>query len=259
MLAARRCLEVEDGSYIYVHADRHLAWPEATALVHGGRLRPINHDQRHAVTTAEAAALIAEGHAAPVGGRLFEQPDLCELVFEWDNAGELAFITDRVAASPGVGVEFGCGGGRLLRPLRAAGIDLDGIDASEPAIRWLADELAGQPVDRSVGRGRLMVADMDSFCAPGQYDFALAGLNTLRYLPSWAALRRHLHAAAVSVVSGGVYLVLIDTWTPTASPAPDGDSGEWETPPGPDGMPLRVVWSKIRHDPADGKIGRAHV
>ena len=238
MLGVPRCVEVDDGSYVYLDPSLHVVWNDGLTIVTPeGKLRIIYHDSTQVLRRKDAEALVADGLAAPVGGRLFEQPELMDSVFAWDNTSEIDFIVRSLgSAAAGRGIEFGCGTGRILRRLREHGLSLDGVDASEIAVRYLREQLGTDPTDDTV----LMVADIAACAFAQRYTFAIAGLNTLRYLPTVSALRRHLHLAALSVRTEGVYLIMVDTWMAGATPADCGSFAEWPATL-PDGRRVRVA------------------
>lgn len=246
MLGVPRCVEVEDGSYIYLDPSLTVAWADGiTIATADGKQRVVCHDSTHVLRRADADRLVGDGLAAPVGGRLFEQPELMEAVFAWDNTSEADFIVRVLGpAAAGRGVEFGCGTGRILLKLRERGLTVDGVDASEPVIRHLRQRLLDQGLDET----ELVLADIAACAFPGRYDYAVAALNTLRCLPSHAALRRHLHLAALTVRPGGVYVVMVDSWQPGASPE-YGSAAEWPATL-PDGRTVTVRWTRVSHEPA---------
>lgn len=239
MLDGDRTLEVEDGSYVHLDGALQVGRPDFLSIrTPAGTLRTLYRDQG-VLSVADADGLVAAGLAGRVGDRLFERPELSERIFDWDSAAEIDFIAGQVdGAEPGL--EYGCGTGRILLPLLDRGLTVDGIDASEPAVRWLRRQPAAGPA-------RLHVADIAGWSAPDAYGWVVAGLNTLRYLPSVPALRRHLHLAAVSVRAGGRYVLLVDTWTDEGLREPAGSAGEWTAGTGAD--ELRIVWTKVRSDP----------
>jgi SAM-dependent methyltransferase len=246
MLGVPRCVEVEDGSYVYLDPSLTVVWADGiTIAAPDGKLRVVYHDSTQILRRADADRLVRDGLAAPVGGRLFEQPELMDAVFAWDNSSEADFIVRMLGpAATGRGLEYGCGTGRILLKLRERGLTVDGVDASEPAIRYLRERLPDPGRDRT----ELVVADIAACAFPGRYDYAVAGLNTLRYLPSHAALRRHLHLAALTVRPGGVYVAMVDSWQPGATPE-YGSAAEWPATL-PDGREVTVRWTRVRHDPA---------
>jgi len=248
LLGIQCCLDVEDGSCVYLETSLHIAWPETGVIITDARrLRTVHYDQQRVLRIDDASALVAAGLASEVGGRLFEQPLLCNALFDWDTNAEMDFIERQlgVQLKQRRGVEFGCGTGRILLSLQARGFTLDGVDAAEPTITWLRQQLSRHgPADT-----QLVLADISACAFPGRYAYAIAGLNTLRYLPSVASLRRHLHLAALSVEVGGLYLIMVDSWTDGAAPAEAGSTGEWFTSADREGDRLRIVWTKVRHDP----------
>lgn len=247
MLSAPHCVEVDDGSYIYLDPSLHVVWSDGlTIATPDHKLRIVYHDSTQILRRKDADALVRDGLAAPVGARLFEQPRLMDSVFAWDNTSEVDFIIRALgSAAAGRGIEFGCGTGRILRKLRQRGLSLDGLDASENAIRYLREQLDDDPTDDT----ELVVADIAACAFVQRYTFAVAGLNTLRYLPTVAALRRHLHLAALSVRTEGVYVIMVDSWLGDATPSDYGSSAEWPATL-PDGRQVQVRWTRVRHDPA---------
>jgi len=250
MLGAHRCLDVDDGSCIYIDPALQVVWPDGVVLFTAARrLRSIYPDQQRVLRADDAAELTDAGLAAAVGGRLFEQPDLSRRLFDWDATSEIDFIATQLgpSAQGALGIEFGCGTGRILLALLDRGLRVDGVDAAEPTVRWLANLLHDRG-DETSRACRLTVADLSACAFPGAYGYAIAGLNTLRYLPSVASLRRHLHLAALSVRSGGRYVIHVDSWIDGATRSQEGVVEEWLTSTGD--QELRVTWSKLRSDPA---------
>jgi hypothetical protein len=245
VLGVRRCLPVVDGSFVYLDPAAHVAWPDfVTLFTSAERLRVVYLDQQGQLTVEEAGRLVADGLAMAVGGRLFEQPALVEAVFAWDASDEIDFIADALGPpdAAGRGIEYGVGTGRIFTALLRRGYALDGLDASEPSLRWLQTRLD----DEGPSDSMLVLGDLSECAFPERYDFAVAGLNTLRYLPSLAALRRHLHMAALSVKPGGRYVALIDARMDAEVPVDDGSAGEWSAGTGDE--PLHVTWTKVRSD-----------
>jgi methyltransferase family protein len=242
-LDAERVLDVEDGSQLYLDPAHEVVWPDGVVIVRTDRkLHVVYTDQSRTVSIADAKRLIESGCGHTVGSRLFDNPAFCRQIFTWNPSHELEFILSRAKDSRRA-IEYGVGAGRLLLPLRAAGLAIDGIDSSEPCIRWLADQLARDGIsDVSV-----IIGDMASVAFPKAYDFALAGLNTLRYLPNVARLRRHFHMAALSVAPGGRYLFLVSSRGDTAASLQPGRTGHWQIRK-KSGQVFNVEWSLVRSD-----------
>jgi SAM-dependent methyltransferase len=238
---------VDDGSYIYVDPSIAVGWHEDVVLTAPGRPpRSVAVDQYLVMAERDAQALVAEGLALRAGDRLFERPDLADAVIWWPADDEADFIESQLPAdlSAGRGIEYGCGTGRLLRPLLKRGLRMDGIDVAESSIRWLDNTWREQLPDV-----RLFVGDMSACAFPGAYSFAVAGLNTLRYLPTVAGLRRHLHMAALSVVAGGRYVAMVDSWTDDSGPEEIGSYSQWQGPESAGAQALTVRWSRHDTDP----------
>lgn len=159
----------------------------------------------------------------PPGGRLFDQPALYDNVFGWDPGAELDFIMS--VTEVGRLVEFGCGSGRLLIPLLEHGYQVDGVDSSSAALNHLAAKVGGL----RRGRARLVLGDLAEVALLPCYPTAVAALNTMRYLPSTDAVAAHLRRAAMSVESGGRYLVHLDSFGTDLVERPHpGEYAEWE-------------------------------
>lgn len=99
-------------------------------------------------------------------------------------------------------LEPACGTGRYLRVAAGRGIDVVGIDASEPMIDY-----ARARFDALGLGGDLRVGDMTDFRISPKVDFAFCLINSIRHLPSDRAMLDHLRCIADSLRRGGVYAV----------------------------------------------------
>lgn len=161
---------------------------------------PLSRDRL--LDTAAAAELEDKGYGAVAPVSIFDDVRLNEALFNDMTAAETDWLAKQFGAFLGTdtrGLDVGCGSGRLLAPLCQHGFALDGLD---PNLRALEAARARVP-----STSRLIGCDAERFAAPGQYAFAFAALNTLRYLPSHWALRRHFRQLHVSLVPGARYLV----------------------------------------------------
>lgn len=156
------------------------------------------------VAEDDAKSLVNEGLAYLDDATLFDQPDLCEAMFAWDSGPELDFIVNTVGDRKHMlGLDVACGFGRLTLPLIARGCRLDAIDESLKSIEFLSERIP-------TGTGsRLYCSSIETFVSPGAYGYAFAAMNSLRYLESKGALRRHLRAMGLSLTKGSPYLACI--------------------------------------------------
>lgn len=115
----------------------------------------------------------------------------------------------KAAGAGGSILELGLGTGRLAIPLAAAGLRVDGIEAS-PA---MAAQLRAQPGGDQV---RVITADLADFDIPGmQYDVAVCAVSTLFMLPDQNAQRDCLKTAARHLRVGG--RLFIEAFRPDTS------------------------------------------
>ncbi|MBA2753733.1 MAG: class I SAM-dependent methyltransferase [Chloroflexia bacterium] len=109
-------------------------------------------------------------------------------------------------------LEIGCGTGRLLGPLLAAGHRVTGLDRSEAMLDRARDALAR---DGFGDRVRLVVAEATAAARDerGTYGLVILALNGLMHLETPAAQRRTLAAARAALDPRG--LLLLDMVNPT--------------------------------------------
>jgi SAM-dependent methyltransferase len=136
----------------------------------------------------------------------YDYPQYWDLAFRSETKLEADFIEaacakycSRQAQSL---LEPGCGGGRLVVEMAARGYDVQGIDLSQPSIRYLEKRLARRKL-----RAKVLVADMTTFVPSRPVDAAFCTLNTFRHLTTEDAARRHLESVAASLRVGGIYVL----------------------------------------------------
>ncbi|MCU0485520.1 MAG: class I SAM-dependent methyltransferase [Anaerolineales bacterium] len=89
---------------------------------------------------------------------------------------DLPFWQHLVAQAPGAILELGCGTGRVLLPLQAAGYAITGLDNDLEMLRYLMQRIpAGQP-------RRIFLADMAQVHLAQQFQWILMPCNTLSTL-----------------------------------------------------------------------------
>lgn len=102
-------------------------------------------------------------------------------------------------------LEPACGTGRYLRVAAARGHRVIGFDRAPALVRYARGRLA-----RRGRRARVLVADLEKFAAAvgrRSIDFAFNPGNTIRHLPSDAALSRHFAEMKQVLKPGGIYAV----------------------------------------------------
>jgi SAM-dependent methyltransferase len=102
----------------------------------------------------------------------YQAPELYDVLFGAAVGDDLAFWLEESRAARGPVLEVGCGTGRVLLHLAAAGIDVDGIDDSRPMLERLRLK-AEQRGLRVTARE----ADMRDFTLPRRYGLVICPFN----------------------------------------------------------------------------------
>jgi SAM-dependent methyltransferase len=76
-----------------------------------------------------------------------DEVELYDIAFGWDVSAEADWLVDRLGLGCRSVLEPGCGSGRLLAALAERGLEVTGIDISEPAVAFGArgSPPAGRP------------------------------------------------------------------------------------------------------------------
>lgn len=107
-------------------------------------------------------------------------------------------------------LELGCGTGRVLIPLAAAGYAVTGVDVSPALLQVARDKLRDAPYAANV---TLHEADLRSFDLPAKsFAFAFCTSNTLMHLTSQSDQLAALQNAHRHLAAGG--LLLLDLFNP---------------------------------------------
>lgn len=113
------------------------------------------------------------------------------------------FCSERV--EPLTWLEPACGSGRYLVEAACRGHNVIGFDLSESMIKYARRQLPSR-------NSRVFVGDMTRFAAGlPPVDFAFCPINTIRHLPSDAAMLKHLRQIRKVLRPGGIYAVGLGT------------------------------------------------
>ncbi len=136
----------------------------------------------------------------------YDYPQYFDLAFRDETALELRFFEAAFAAHATGPVqtvyEPGCGSGRLVVGLAAAGYQVTGLDLSEASLNYLRRKLKRRGLDATLERD-----DMVSYRMPRPVDAAVCTFNTFRHLLSEQQALAHLQAVADSLRPGGLYIL----------------------------------------------------
>jgi SAM-dependent methyltransferase len=125
---------------------------------------------------------------------------------------------DRLTALAGDGraLEFAIGTGRVAIPLAERGVPVTGIELSQAMI----DQLRTHADDIQIP---VVVGDMATAQAPGEYTLAYLVYNTISNLLTQAEQVECFHNAARHLMSGGRFVV--ELWVPELRKLPSGQAG----------------------------------
>ncbi len=124
--------------------------------------------------------------------------ELYDHVVPYRDRKDVGFFVDAARASGGPVLEVGCGTGRVLLPTARAGLEITGLDLSQPMLDVCRARLAAE-AEEVRGRVQLVHADMRAFAL--DRTFALATLpfrpfqhllTTEDQLACLSSIRRHL-------------------------------------------------------------------
>ena len=148
----------------------------------------------------------------------YDAPELYDLALQ-GFADDLGFWLDeaRRAArgrAPRV-LEVGCGTGRVLLHLRSQGIDVEGIDLSEPMLARLAAKATARGIEARAHRG-----DMRDFTTPHRYDRVFVPFNAFAHCETIEDQLRCLQCCREHLEPGGAVVIdmsypSLDYWLDT--------------------------------------------
>jgi SAM-dependent methyltransferase len=130
--------------------------------------------------------------------------DVTPLVYDLQlGAPDEDFWVELCREAGGPVLELGCGTGRMVLPLARAGLDVVGIDLSEPMLRVARERLAEEP-EEVRRRVQLRHGDMRER-VPGAYGRAIIPVGTFTMLLTEEDQRRTVRAVHDALQEGGLF------------------------------------------------------
>jgi SAM-dependent methyltransferase len=175
-------------------------------------------------------------------GSFYESPRDYEALF---NPGlqDLPFYLAVASQAAGPVLDLGCGTGRLLWPLRQAGIQVEGLDASEPMLEACREEGHRQGLAAPLHR-----ADWRRFQLGRQFAAVFLPFNGLQHLLTAQDLAQFFERLRAHLLPGGLFA--FDLHLPQVALLardPSERFGVEEGPTTADGQ--RVIAEQSRYDP----------
>ncbi len=118
------------------------------------------------------------------------------------STGDLDFYRSEAMAANGSVLEAGCGTGRILLPTLAAGVDIDGFDASGPMLARLREGAAESGL-----QPRVWQADMRDFQAERRYALITCPFRAFLHLLTWRDQLQALARIRAHLLPGGRMLL----------------------------------------------------
>jgi SAM-dependent methyltransferase len=162
-----------------------------------------------------------------------DEAELYDIAFDWDVSAEVDWLVERLGPECVSVLEPGCGTGRLLEALATRGLEVTGIDISEPMVAFAGRRVLGAEV---------VVADMTDFDLGRRFDGAICAISTVGLL-SPDGLARHFDAMVRHLGPGARYLVQQGL----VGDAAELWRSEWEAERGD--VKLHVLFEALGRDP----------
>ncbi len=119
--------------------------------------------------------------------------------------GDAPFYRGLIERQGGAALELACGTGRLLVPLRAAGLAVEGLDASAEMLARCAEKAATAGVTLTLHH-----AAMECFTLPRRYRTLYCPLGSFMLLSKEAAQQGALAACYAHLERGGILALCLD-------------------------------------------------
>jgi SAM-dependent methyltransferase len=145
----------------------------------------------------DSVAAVADQHLDPIVASTYDAR-----VAERFDPALLDATTERLAelAGDGRALEFAIGTGRVALPLAERGIEVHGIELSEPMLAQMRAKPGGDAISVTVG-------DMASTRVPGEFSLVYLVFNTIGNLTTQAAQVACFRNAAAHLSPGGYFVI----------------------------------------------------
>ena len=165
----------------------------------------------------------------------YDEPELYDFLFESLDF-DVPFLLRTAREGGGPVLEVGCGTGRILLRLLAAGIDAEGIEPSAPMRERLARKAGERGLAVRVGDG-----DVRTFALPRRFARVLMPFNAFSHLLTLDAQLAALRNMGRHLAPGGAVVVHLSQTTPATWAAAEQDRVlEHEAPAPTPGHVVRI-------------------
>ena len=180
--------------------------------------------------------------AATYGDRIASvYDDLYDNLFDVD--GTVTLLAELAAGRPAL--ELAIGTGRIAIPLKRAGVDVKGIDASEAMVAKLRAKPGGDDIEVAMG-------DFADIELEGTFGLVFIVFNSLFALPSQQDQIRCFASVADHLADDGVFLI--------EAFVPDITRFERHQSSGVDSVSVdEVIMEASRHDPVRQRVDSQHI
>jgi SAM-dependent methyltransferase len=164
----------------------------------------------------------------------YNAPELYDLLFDSLDF-DVPYWVETARSAGGPVLELACGSGRLLMPIRKAGVEVDGLDSSPAMIRRLKERAA---MDGLAVRAE--VADMRDFSMGRRYARIFCGFNGFAHCETTEDQVAVLRCSLEHLEPGGALVIHMSYPGPAYWAEPDGAAVLEHEAPRPGGGKLQL-------------------